>query len=215
VQAFADQSSRVDVSLVLRSNELAGSLLMGLDDKPFLPAGHLRRLSITSAPEAPVAAVEVAMRQTMLTEIDHLEFDDPIEALHLADALVVRTVHGRQFARSIPSPYSAGLATPTFAYGVAMAEDDATRRGLVAWRGTHRQFTLLSRRSGQTDVIADYSARSSYDLAMGRDDLFAQVSSDGRRVTLFQKGLPLQFGTHDWEDAPDYGDFQRKGRAQP
>src|SRR5207247_3114773 len=36
VQAFADQSSRVDVSLVLRSNELAGSLLMGLDDKPFL-----------------------------------------------------------------------------------------------------------------------------------------------------------------------------------
>ena len=25
------------------------------------------------------------------------------------------------------------------------------------------------------------------------DDLFAQVSSEGRRVTLFQKGLPLQF----------------------
>jgi hypothetical protein len=85
----------------------------------------------------------------------------------------------------------------------------------VAWRGAHRQFTLLSRRSGRTDVIAEYSARSSYDLAMGRDDLFAQVSSDGRRVTLFQKGLPLEFGTHDWEDAPDYGDFPRKGRAQP
>ena len=47
------------------------------------------------------------------------------------------------------------------------------------------------------------------------DDLFAQVRSDGRRVTLFQKGLALQFGTHDWEDAPEYVDFARKGRAQP
>ncbi len=47
------------------------------------------------------------------------------------------------------------------------------------------------------------------------DDLFAQVSSDGRRVTLFQKGLPLQFGAHNWEDASDYVDFRRKGKAQP
>ena len=47
------------------------------------------------------------------------------------------------------------------------------------------------------------------------DDLFAHVSSDGRRVTLFQKCLPLQFGTHDGEDAPDYMDFPRTGRAQP
>jgi hypothetical protein len=86
---------------------------------------------------------------------------------------------------------------------VHVAEDDATRRGLVAWRGKHRQFTLLSQRSGRTDVLAEYSARSSYDLAAGRDDLFAQVSSDGRRVTLFQKSVPVQFGTHEWEDAPD------------
>ena len=208
VQAFADQTSRVDVSLVLRSNELASSLLLGLDDKPFLPSERMRRLSTTSAPGAPLAAVEVAMRQTMLTEIDHLEFDEPIETLHLTNSstystLVVRTVHGRQFAHSIPSPYVAGLATPPLPSRVHVAEENAARRGLVAWRGKDRQFILLSQGSGRTDVVAEYSARSSYDLAAGRDDLFAQVSSDGRRVTLFQKGVPVQFGTHEWEDAPD------------
>jgi len=60
-------------------------------------------------------------------------------------------------------------------------------------------------------LLAEYSARSSYDLAAGRDDLFAGVSSDGRRVILFQKGLPLQFGTHDWEDAPDDQAYPKGG----
>lgn len=181
---------------------------MGLDDRPFLRAGHVRRLSVTSAPDAPLAAVEVAVRQTMLSEIDQLEFDEPIETLHLADsgtysALVVHTARGREFAHSVPSPYVVGLATPTSASDVHVVQEDAARRGLVAWRAKYRQFTLLSQRSGRTDVLAEYSPRSSYDLAAGRDDMFAQVGSDGGCVTLFQKGTPMQFGTHEWEDAPD------------
>jgi hypothetical protein len=219
VQAFADETSRVDVSLVLRSNELAGSLLMGLDDRPFLPVRDARRLSITSAADAPPAAVEVAMRQTMLTEIDQLEFDEPIQTLHLAElgtlsALVVRTVGGLQFARCIPSPYSAGLAGPIVDSGVQVAQEDETRRGLVTWRGKDRQFTLLSQRPGRTDVLAEYWARSSYDLAAQRDDFFAQVSSNGRRVTLFLRGVPVQFGTHEWEDASDSLAYPQKGGAQ-
>jgi hypothetical protein len=97
---------------------------------------------------------------------------------------------------------------------VQVAQENETRRGLVAWRGKDRQFTLLSQRPGRTDVLAEYSARSSYDLAARRDDFFAQVSSDARRVTLFMKGVPVQFGTHEWEDASDDLAYPQKRGAQ-
>ena len=45
-------------------------------------------------------------------------------------------------------------------------------------------------------------ARSLYDLAAGRSDLFVQASGDGSRVVLFQKGVPVQFGTSEWDDPP-------------
>jgi hypothetical protein len=213
MHGFADHTGRVDVSLVLRRSDRAGSLLMGLDDEPFLRAEDVRALSAGDATDGREAPVEVAVRQTLLTEIDHLEFDEPIEALRLEDSgtssmLVVRTARGRQTLRTIPSPYSVGLATPVeFAdadqANANQAEANGTQRGLVVWRGRHREFLLLSRRPGRTDVLAEYAARSSYDLAAGRDDLLAQVSSDGRRVQLFQKGAAVQLGTHDWVDAAD------------
>jgi hypothetical protein len=219
VQAFADQTSRVDVSLVLQSGQRAESLLVGLDDKPFLSQKRMRHLFATGAPNGSKAAVDVVMRQTMLTEIDQLEFDEPIETLHLANAstqsvLVVDTVLGQQFARSIPALYSPGLATPTLPSETHIVESDATRRGLAVWRGNQRQFTLLSQRSGRTEVVAEYAARSSVDLAAGREDLFAQVSSDGHCVTLYQKGVPVQFGTHEWEEAPVKHTYAKKGEAQ-
>ena len=207
VQAFADRTGRVDVSLVLRNDHWADSLLMGLDDEPFLNARQVQRLSATGTHDAPIAKVEVALRQTLLTEIDRLSFDEPIVALHLAPSnvpstLVVRTGSGQQFARSLPSPYSAGFALPTRDIADDRAEETSVRHGLVAWRGMQRQFILLSQGEGRTDILAEYAARSSHDLAVGRDDLFAQVSRDGNRVTLFQKGLPVQFGTHEWEEPP-------------
>ena len=36
--------------------------------------------------------------------------------------------------------------------------------GLITWRGNHHQFLFLSRRPGRTEVLGEYSARSSYDL---------------------------------------------------
>ena len=207
MHAYADRMGRVDISLILRGDQQAGALLMGLDDEPFRRAGQVRQISVPGVSNAPKSAAEVVMQQTLLTEIDHIDFDEPIESLHFADSgsintLLVRTVRGRQFARSLPSPYTAGLVSPTSADDLQVPNDHTTRRGLIAWRGKQRQFTLLSHRPGRTDVLAEYSARSSFDLAAGRDGLFAQVSSDGHRVRLFQKGAPVQFGSHEWEDAP-------------
>jgi hypothetical protein len=81
-------------------------------------------------------------------------------------------------------------------------DDHPTRRGVLAWRGKQRIFMLLSHHSGGSDVLAEYSVRSSFDLAAEREDLFAQVSRDGRCVRLFQKGTPVQCGSHQWEDLP-------------
>jgi hypothetical protein len=41
-----------------------------------------------------------------------------------------------------------------------------------------------------------------YDLAAERSDLFVQASGDGSRVVLYQKSVPVQFGTSEWEDLP-------------
>jgi hypothetical protein len=62
--------------------------------------------------------------------------------------------------------------------------------------------------------VAEYASRSSVGLAAGRKDLFAQVSSDGHCVTLYQKGVPVQFGTHEWEEAPSRQTYAKKGEAQ-
>jgi hypothetical protein len=60
---------------------------------------------------------------------------------------------------------------------------------------------LLSQRRGRTDVLAEYTARSAYDLGAAREDLFAQVSVDGRRLTLYQKGGAVQLGSHEWVES--------------
>jgi hypothetical protein len=215
VRAFADRTGRVDVSLVLQDGDRADSLLMGLDDVPFLRAGQVRRPSAAHSPDGPVPSVEVVMRQTRLTAVDHLDFDEAIEALHLAGwgthaTLVVRLVSGRELACSIPSPYVPGLATPTSVSEIDLAKTDVAFHGQAAWRGKERQFTLLSMRPGRTDVVAEYSARSSHDLAAGTDDLHVQASTCGHRITLFQKGVPVQFGTHGWEDTAGETDCARE-----
>ena len=42
-------------------------------------------------------------------------------------------------------------------------------------------------------------------LLVGGENFFAQVSVEGRRGVLFQKALPVQFGTSEWEE-PKYGE---------
>jgi hypothetical protein len=60
--------------------------------------------------------VRVAIRQTVLTVIDHLEFDEPVDFVPLVDhssgsLLTVHTANGRQFTRGLSSPYVSGQAT--------------------------------------------------------------------------------------------------------
>lgn len=206
VNLFADRTGRVDVALVLPSGQRADALLIGLDDEPFRSAAQMRRETSNhqeprTAP--PEGIPEVAVRQTLLTPVQHLDFEDPIDTLSLADAagystLVVQTVQGQRFAHTLPSPYNAGLAVTASEPSLDVTEERPERHGQLVWRGRHRQFLMLSQRLGRTDVLAEYSARSAYDLGASREDLFAQVSADGRRLTLYQKGAALQLGSHEW-----------------
>jgi hypothetical protein len=207
VKAFTDHRGSLNISLVLGPKESVRSILIGLDDRPFLPANRLRQISPIETPQNHVPAVRVVIRQTVLTEIDHLDFDEPIEAVHLTDhgsgsLLTVQTASGKQFVRRLSSPYVAGQATYPPVSAAHIRERAAVCDGLVAWRGNHRQFLLLSKRPGRTEVLGEYSARSLYDLAAERSDLFVQASGDGSRVVLYQKSVPVQFGTSEWEDLP-------------
>ena len=212
MQAFADQSGRVNISLVLSDGELTGSLLVALDDSPFLDTLQLRKLPAISIDETSDTAVEVIMRQTMLTEIDHLLFGEPVETLHFLDSdpdnsLAVHLAGGRQLTVNIPSPYSPGMAMPTILSENYISSNETCHKSIAVWRGKHRQFLQLSEQGGQTNVVAEYSARSSYDLAAIREDMVVQVSHDGCSITLYQKAVPVQFDTHQWEDAdknPEY-----------
>ena len=205
MRGFADRTGRVDASLILRDGEHADALLLSLDEKPFVSADELRRQSRTREHHAPRADAEVAVRQTTLTEIEHLDFDESIDSLSLVNAgeqstLAVQTVGGQRFAHRIPSPYNAGLATRTLDAPSVLTEARPLREGRLAWRGGERQFTILSQLPGRTEILAEYSGRSSYDQGVAREDLFAQVSNDGRRLTLFQKGAPIELGSYAWVD---------------
>ena len=218
VRAFADHRGSLNISLVLGPDESARSILMGLDDRPFLPADRLTQISPIETSPDHLPAVQVAIRQTVLTEIDHLDFDEPIEALHLADhgsgsSLTVHMASGQQFGYGLSSPYVAGQATYAPVSATRGSESAAFGDGLVTWRGNHRQFLLLSRRPGRTDVLGEYSARSAYDLARERSDLFAQVSGNGHRIVLFQKSVPTEFGTSEWQDLPDTQPYTEKQEA--
>jgi hypothetical protein len=196
-RAFADRTQRVDLSLLLKGKDRVSSLLMGLDDEPFLRSSEVRELgSPKSAPEG-APALEVAMRQTVLTEVDHFEFDHSVESLQLIQisanhgALSVRTHGGSEFALAIRAPYSSGLAVPLGSSGFNVPILNNVRSEQVSWRGKQRQFAVVSRSSRGTDILAEYSAPSTYDLATGRDDLFAQVSATGHGITLYQRSRPL------------------------
>jgi hypothetical protein len=209
VKAFADQRGSMNISLVLRGRGPAAAILMGLDDRPFVSAAHLTQIVTSETLPSEFPAVRMAIRQTTLTEIDHLAFDEPIEALDLAEEgtgslLTVHTVSGKRFAHALAFPYITGQAKHLLLATAHVKQGASTRVGLVAWRGNRRQFLHLSTTLERTDVIGEYSARSSYDLAGERIDLFTQVSDDGRQVVLYQKGIPMQFGTSEWEGAP-YG----------
>jgi hypothetical protein len=205
VRAFTDGSRRVDVSLLLSGQERVSNLLMSLDDEPFLPTAEVRKLH---SPEAeagsPTSTVELLMRQTALTEIDSLDFDHQIESLqlvqigengqHKQSALSVRTRNGSEFALTIPGPYSSGMATPRASVDLNAQILNNVRSAQAFWRGKKRQFAVISQFSGRTEILAEYHAPSTYDLAAGRDDLLAQVSVGGRRVTLYQRSVGMILG---------------------
>lgn len=202
LHAFANQAGRVDISLLLRGAHQAGVVLMGLDERPFqrsAPIGQL--LPADESGGTP----DIAMQQTLLTEVDRLQFDERIESFGFVDsgsgpALLVRTVAGNQFVRSLPPAFAAASATLVSADHPLARRAAGSQRGLVVWRGKQRQFVHLSDEPGRSGMLAEYSARSAFDVAVGRHGLLAQLSSDGHRVRLFQPGLPVQFGSHEWED---------------
>ena len=68
-------------------------------------------------------------------------------------------------------PYRAGMAIPTSLSEDYISTNENDLERIVAWRGQHRQFTVLSNLSGRTEVLAEYQTRSSYDLAVSREGL--------------------------------------------
>ena len=161
------------MSIILSNHQQADSLLIGLDDKPFLSPKELQRLFTANSFNVPVTNVEVGMQQITLTEIDRIAFDHPIETIHLAltkeNSVLMITTGDRQFARRLDLPYRAGMAIPTSLSEDYISTNENDLKRIVAWRGQHRQFTVLSNLSGRTEVLAEYQTRSSYDLAVSRE----------------------------------------------
>src|SRR5262249_32869791 len=138
VNAFADHNGNLSISLILGPNESARSILMGLDDMPFLPVGRLPQISPIETRQSPVPEVRAVIRQTALKEIDHLDLDEPVEALQLADhgsgsLLTIHVADGKQFVRGLPFPCVAGQATYPTASAAQVKGSAVVGDGLVTW----------------------------------------------------------------------------------
>jgi hypothetical protein len=202
VEAFADASGRVDVSLIVPPEERTESLVVGLDDLPFPTSRELHAPALSEEGITSADSVQVAVRQTVLTPIEHLDFDRPVEEISFMEAgergrLVIRTQDGESHLHSFDSPQPPGLASP--ANGRLESNDPRRgQHGQLAWRGEKRRFTLLSDVSGRSEVIAEYAGRCAFDLATSRDGLLAQASADGTQVTVFRRGTPRVSNPLEW-----------------
>jgi hypothetical protein len=165
---------------------------------------------LADSEDAPRSQAEVFVRQTTLVEVEDISFDEAIVALSLdengrSSVLTVETASGERIAHALPSPYNAGLATRSAELAEVSSRGAHAPSERLAWRGGRRQFTLLSRRRERPEVLAEYSARSTLDLGAARQDLFAQVSDDGLRVTLYHRSVPILLGTHEWREHEPVG----------
>lgn len=209
VTGYADATGRLDVALVLPGREWAAGLLLGLDDERFQGQEQLRAQTVQAAPEPSEAAPHLVMQQTVLTELNQLAFAEPVVALQFVrkggeEALLARTHDGRSSEQAI----GAGRRTRQTGRELtppAFGEEETGPRTHLEWRGGERRFTQVVRAAEEPAVLAEYSARSAYDRAAGTRELFAQASSDGRRVTLFRRGTPLLLSGLQWEEGDSGG----------
>jgi hypothetical protein len=196
VEAFADASGRVDVSLFVPPGERTESLVVGLDGAPFPTSAELHAPTL-GADEA--TGVQLAVRQTVLTPIATLDLDAPVTEIGFAGAdtrgrLLVRTADGESQVHCFDAPEPAARA-----WGRLDSVDPPRgQQGQVTWRGGQRRFTMLSDISGRLEVVADYGGRSAFDLATSRDGLLAQASPDGTQVMVYRRGMPRESNPLEW-----------------
>jgi hypothetical protein len=166
---------------------------------------EVRKLGALKRSQGGAAGLELAMRQTVLTEVDHIDFHHPVKTVQLVktagnglrqqSALLVRMRNGSESALALPNPYSSGSTTPVAPLGLREPTQNGDRTAQVFWRGKERHFAVMSHTSERTDILAEYTVPSTYEVDTGRDELFAQISTDGHRVTLYQRRMPVVFGT--------------------
>jgi hypothetical protein len=205
VRAYADPSGRVDVSLIVPSEEQGDSLIMSLDDLPF-PNGSALLQERVGDPAAESQA-RVAWRQTILREIAYLEVGRPVAAVGFAGSgeaaqLVISTQDGGSVVHSLDVPPRPCLGVAARA-GWKLPDEGEARQGQLAWHGGRRRFTVLSHAVGRPEVVAEYTGRSASDLTAAGDGLVAQVSADNQRVTVFRRDATRQTNPLEWATGAD------------
>jgi hypothetical protein len=205
LEAAANHFGNVDISLVLRNKDMADSLLVGLDEGEFLSSGQFQELPAGNGTKIQDKQVAVIMNQTMLTEIDHVEFDKPVESLTVEPSginyLLKANMGGQLYTRNLPDSQNFGSTRSASTGENTMPVEDFAQKGLAMWQGGKRKFMVLSKQAEKINLVSQYSARSALDLSVDCDNIFVQVSDDGFSASLFQKGIPQQSGDLSWENS--------------
>jgi hypothetical protein len=191
---YANAAGRAEISIILPGNSRTGEIHIGLGDALSVAGPeHSPTTTDLSRPASP-AKVDVVMRQSLLFELDHFEFDDPVHAIGFGGTpqrllLQASTEGGRSDDRLITEPRLIELAARGTGPGAAY-QSRIEPNGAVTSRGNQRTFTLTDDSAGRSDVLADYVSRSALDASAFKGALFAQASEDGRRVILYRLGQP-------------------------
>jgi hypothetical protein len=192
----ADRFGRLDINLVIAADEFAPSILLTLDDVPYLDRQQLRQVQTTHIPASDEPVIQLLTRQTLLTELDQLDFSEPLETVEFTVSagrplLLARTQADALRVHALPLSYAPGLALPVTSSHTSQLDEPAAPR-----------FRLLSYAPTQSAEPGGYSARSALPLGASSGDLLVHVSLGGRRLTVYRAGPAQEYSGQQWNESP-------------
>lgn len=184
----ANEFHRLDISVALPPDQYAASLLVALDDMPFLNAYEMAELRRKS--DNNVTDVEVAVRQTNLFKVDEISFREPVRdvSLELVEGLLMakaKTLSGKD------------LRTIVQQTGTMLSD----HKNLAF---TRMKTTRLER-ANTINYIAETEAEKGEQTKKADgpvlvDDILFLPDQDKKQYTLYREGPPLMTGATAWEE---------------
>jgi hypothetical protein len=194
-EAQANVFGRMDVSLILAGERQARSLLLGLDNVPFLHRSELMQISNAPSTDTRNQIPLVTMNQSSLLEVEQVNLTESVKAAGLAidhkqPLLIVQDQKGRTVLRPASVSSGAGISITGLPQKVLFGHNQDFKRIIP----------LPVTQSGSGVHPYDEPADFYVDLGNSNSEVLLYAGEDGRQLTLYQRARSEVVGGLQWRE---------------